>query len=675
MKKRILSIMTVIMAVIFLCGTLSVMAYPSNEKVNKDYRNMSIQNAAGTIIPKPTAQFSANRVVNGAGADIAVSYTGYDCNAEFPTLTCYVGDTLTFTDMSRGNNGDSIAEWDWQYFGAMGDHHNIYKNNIVNTQSFNLTEPGETIFYLCVKSDVKVKKGCCDPWSGNGNHQTVGRNKWFPKGAYWYFTAVRVVVKPIREAIVNVRYWDAQNNRVFHEGTVNAGQIFGDADTVDTSVHITDWDGYAYSGWNVQLPDGTIQYSGNERDVGITLAGWVPQKYLNVEFFPYMNTGVEIRYWDKEENKLISTENLMGGTVLREQETIIAATINTPPGYKTDGWNVQLPDGTIQYEGTGNPTDITVNGYIPKKILNVKCYPISDKKVTVNYINSETKKVINTEIIRAAEGDGTQTVNVSFKNVPGYVIEDWTLELPDGKKEREGTEEPVEVILTERRPHKILNINCFPIDDGDDIPDTPPGEVVVKPSGTCNGIIEWSETDSHQVRYRSNGKTKYRTCTHKFEYKTVLSADAVISPSTLKSGYGFEVEVKYSISTRLVSNKGCSSWGGGRSPASTVKNPTKATIYLPWEMSNRLGTQGKTISMEDGGRLKFILPKSPVSEIGARKIYTPVTLAGTKEEPKSHSFEIYINGGGVGNTEFCRKIDKSITVNGDMYEDDFSGAD
>ena len=83
---------------------------------------------------------------------------------------------------------------------------------------------------------------------------------------------------------------------------------------------------------------------------------------------------------------------------------------------------MQLPDGTIQYEGTGNPTDITMNGYIPKKILNVKCYPIVGKKVTVNYINSETKKVIDTEIIRANEGDGVQTINVSFKNVPGYAI-------------------------------------------------------------------------------------------------------------------------------------------------------------------------------------------------------------------------------------------------------------
>ena len=672
MKKRILSIMTVITAVIFLCGMLPVMAYPSNERVGKDYRNMSIQNTAGTIVPKPTAQFAANRVVNGAVTDIAVSYADYDCNADFPTLVCYVGDTLTFTDMSRGNNGDNIVEWDWQYFGSMGEHHNVYKNNVVNTASFNLTEVGETIFYLCVKSDVRVKKGCCDPWSENGNHQTVGKNKWFPKGAYWYFTAVRVVVKPIREAIVNVRYWDAQNNKVFHEGTINAGQIFGDAETVDTSVHITDWDGYAYSGWNVQLTDGTIQYSGNERDVAITLAGWVPEKYLNVEFFPYMSTGVEVRYWDKSENKLILTENLTGETVLKEQETTITAQINTPYGYKTDGWNVQLPDGSIQYEGTDNPTVITLNGYIPQKILNVKCYPKNNKKVTVNYINSETNNVIDTEVIYA---DETQLVKVSFKNIPGYVIEDWSLEMPDGRKEQSGTEEPVEVILTDRKPHKILNINCFPIDGGDDIPDIPPGEVIVKPSGICNGVIEWTETDSHRVKYRSNGKTRYKTCTHKFEYKTVLTASADVSPTTLKSGYGFEVGVTCSISTRLVSNKGCSSWGENRSPASTVKNPTRATVYIPWEMSNRLGTQNRSISMDTDGRLKFILPKSPVSEVGARKIYTPVTLPGTKEVPESHSFEIYINGGGVGDNEFCQKIDKTIIINGDMYEDDFSGAD
>lgn len=79
--------------------------------------------------------------------------------------------------------------------------------------------------------------------------------------------------------------------------------------------------------------------------------------------------------------------------------------------------------------------------------------------------------------------------------------------------------------------------------------------------------------------------------------------------------------------------------------------------------------------MVSGGRLKFKLPVSPVSQAGARKIYTPVELPGTKEAPERHSFEIYISGGGVGGVEFCQKLDETITINGDMYEDDFSGAD
>ena len=92
-------------------------------------------------------------------------------------------------------------------------------------------------------------------------------------------------------------------------------------------------------------------------------------------------------------------------------------------------------------------------------------------------------------------------------------------------------------------------------------------------------------------------------------------------------------------------------------------------------MTNRLGTQGRTIAMEQNGKLRFRLPVSKVSEAGARKIYTPVELPGTKEEPVTHEFEIYINGGGVNNVEFCQKIIGRITINGDMYSDDFSGAD
>lgn len=595
MKNRIFKIMAVTLAAIFVFGVISTFAAPSYTQASKDYRNMDILNTQNVKINKPTAQFAANRIVNGEVADMVISYADYDCNTPFPTLVCYVGDTLTFTDMSRANNGGKIIEWDWQRFGSLGDKYGVYKRNIVNEEKFTLTQPGETTFFLCVRNDAKVKNGCCDPWSENGNHQIVGKNKWFPKGAYWYFTAVRVVVRPARDAIVNIRFWDAQNNKIFHEGTVNAGQILDDAQTVDTTVHITDWDGYEYSGWNVQLMDGTIQYSGVERDVQVALTGWAPEKYLNIEFYPCSETGVEVRYWDTVMNSVIAKENINGEKVVSDKESTITADIKAPEGYKIDGWNVQLTDGTIQYQGTENSVKIILNGYTPKKFLNVNCFPVSDD-------------------------------------------------------------------------------NDY---DEDELTPYEPPTIEIKPSGICDGVIEWTETDSHKILVGYNRKNRpvYSWCEHTFKYKTVLEATADISPSTLKSGYGFGVDVNCRLNTSLISNSGCRNWGSNRAPSATINNPTAATVFLPWDMTNRLGSQGRSISMVPDGTLRFTLPSSPVSETGAKKLYTPVELAGTKENPQSHSFEIYIGGGGVDSVEFCQKLNGTITINGDMYEDDFSGAD
>ena len=273
------------------------------------------------------------------------------------------------------------------------------------------------------------------------------------------------MVKPVREAVVHVRYWDAQRNEMFHEGYVSAGMIYNDADTIDTSVHLTDWEGYAYSGWNVQLPDGTVQYSGTERDVGVTLAGWVPEKYLNVEFYPYMDTGVEVCYWNSSANQIIHSESLAGGKALKEQETKVTASLTPPLGYEITGWNVQFVDGTVQYTGTENPVDIILSGYIPKKHLNVECRLVEDKRLTVNYIDKGTKKVIDTKTL-FPERDGT--LEVDFDNIPGYVIENWTLRLPDDSVEDSGTEAPVNVTLTPDKPHKILDVECVKIVSGDD---------------------------------------------------------------------------------------------------------------------------------------------------------------------------------------------------------------
>ena len=242
--KNIYRIMTVILAVIFLFANNAVIfAAPCNEYAKDDYRIKTIKNSSGEEVSKPIAEFMAIRKHGEDLLATATSYDGMDINLEFPVLNCYVGDTLSFKDLSNDSlNGGLIAGWDWQYYGQLGTFIKKTNYNIVNQTSFELTSPGETTFFLCVKSNVKPKYGTCDPWSDNGNHQTIGKNKWFPNGMYWYFTTIRVIVHPTVKAKVNIRYWDAPNNKIFHEGIVYPGELQGDSATIDTSVHITDWD-------------------------------------------------------------------------------------------------------------------------------------------------------------------------------------------------------------------------------------------------------------------------------------------------------------------------------------------------------------------------------------------------------------------------------------------------
>ncbi len=87
-------------------------------------------------------------------------------------------------------------------------------------------------------------------------------------------------------------------------------------------------------------------------------------------------------------------------------------------------------------------------------------------------------------------------------------------------------------------------------------------------------------------------------------------------------------------------------------------------------MINRLGTQSKSIAMEKSGKGFPVAEKSHIRS--RRKDIYRCCACRDKGEPASHSFDIYISGGGVGNIEFCKKLSKTITINGDMYEDDFS---
>ena len=66
----------------------------------------------------------------------------------------------------------------------------------------------------------------------------------------------------------------------------------------------------------------------------------------------------------------------------------------------------------------------------------------------------------------------------------------------------------------------------------------------------------------------------------------------------------------------------------------------------------------------------FITPQNPISVKNSRSIFTDVALKGTAEEPFTHSFDIYISGGGVNGVEFCKKLTETFIINGSMYDDD-----
>lgn len=201
--------------VIFICTTF-VHANPSLEWAPEDYRYTDkIYDIHGNrALRKPTAMFTALRWRDGIGLlDSVDSYSDMDVYAPYPILKCYVGDTLSFLDKSYANNGsDRIVEWDWQQYGALGDRWGCYNSNVLSESGIELTQPGTTTFFLCVRSNYPVGKGSVDLWSDNGNHQIVGQNKFFKDGMYWYFASVQVVVLPTVAGNVQVRYVDTSTN-------------------------------------------------------------------------------------------------------------------------------------------------------------------------------------------------------------------------------------------------------------------------------------------------------------------------------------------------------------------------------------------------------------------------------------------------------------------------------
>lgn len=121
-----------------------------------------------------------------------------------------------------------------------------------------------------------------------------------------------------------------------------------------------------------------------------------------------------------------------------------------------------------------------------------------------------------------------------------------------------------------------MNIEYYPKEETTPPPTDSGGNDDIKPSGICDGEIEWTENATHRVvtGYNGKGNAVYSNCKHTFTYKATLSANATVSPSTFKSGYGFETKVNYSITTKLIDNSGeyCSNWNSNRSASKKVKS-------------------------------------------------------------------------------------------------------
>ena len=200
--------------------------------------------------------------------------------------------------------------------------------------------------------------------------------------------------------------------------------------------------------------------------------------------------------------------------------------------------------------------------------------------------------------------------------------------------------------------------------------------IIPIPSGSasCSDTITWTETGYHMVYFNWFSYP----CYHTFTYETKLTAEHDILPKTLKSGYGFAVTVNNSVSTRLVGNQGCGAWGAGRANTLIPTLPDKAQVKLGWGTSNRLGTQPSTVDLNlvyrTATQSRFECGPNLISEIKAKLIYTDVALAGTRQSPKQHQILINITGGGVNGIPFCKEITDRITINGNMYEDDATGA-
>lgn len=330
---------------------------------------------------------------------------------------------------------------------------------------------------------------------------------------------------------------------------------------------------------------------------------------------------------------------------------------------------------------TASVVNISFGDDIRHKILDVYVNPFPiQSKLTVRYVDKKSGKNIAEDEIegkKLTDPNDTDTIKYHIKDISCKGVEDYVIEDSAGNTEvkvNNPVNKDVSVTVTGEKPVKVLIIHLYDTcdDGGDDDFETVPIDPSICDSHT--DTITWSEQTQH--RYMRSGTTYI--CYHTYTYQAKLNIDdVVLSPDTIKSGYGLDADVKVSISWKQIgaekSSSDCSQSLGTRTPDNKPTPPTKVTARLGWISKTFDGQfiQGSQVNMDKisstSMTASFSAPQNDT--VGENKIYTDLWLSGTKEQPRRHKIAFDIYGGGVDGTEWCTTVEKVFTVNGDMYED------
>lgn len=216
----------------------------------------------------------------------------------------------------------------------------------------------------------------------------------------------------------------------------------------------------------------------------------------------------------------------------------------------------------------------------------------------------------------------------------------------------------------------------------------PEASQAVPPADTktgCSDVIQWSEVKTHTYTVGSGENKVTRTCNHVYTYQSKLNSSASLTAAkpngnatTFKSGYGFMVNLNNSITTSQIGNAGACGKSLSKANSKKPTPPLSSEVKTDWtvKLKDSKATQPKTVLLAKAASTattsKFVTAANPISHYKNAQIYTDVALKGTKKKPVKHTVTVYTYGGGVNGVQFCKSIPLSFTINGNMYEDDWT---